>query len=212
MLVIILLLTLTHMSTPGVEVVLLFVLSITWLALGAWTADRRDFLSDKSDCGSWGNHTIPTKNETKTISSFLYCNEMRVIEAFSWVLFGVFAIFFVVVINLTTIAIQRGGRPFAWSEPMLELPWYGEWPGYSGGPNSLYPTMHMAEGGMFPGGYYPGGVMGPHPMGGPIGAVPMMQNGGLVVQQLPGHSTIIRPGVGGMPATVEHHPGHVTAV
>jgi len=137
---------------------------------------------------------------------------MRVIEAFSWVLFGVFAIFFVLVINLTSIAVQRGGRPYAWREPMLELPWYGEWPGYSGGPGSAYPTVQMMDGNIVPGGYIPGGIVGPHPMGGPINTMPVMGEGGYVVQQQPGHSMIITPGVGGRAPTIQQVPGHISSV
>ncbi|KAF9646752.1 hypothetical protein BDM02DRAFT_3118138 [Thelephora ganbajun] len=138
---------------------------------------------------------------------------MRVIEAFSWVLFGVFAIFFIIVVNLTTIAVQRGGRPYAWREPMIELPWYGEWPGYSGGPNSAYPTMHMAGGGIIPGAYYPGGVIAPQPIAaGPIATAPVLQDGGYVVQQQPGYSMIITPGANGHAPTIQQVPGRISSV
>lgn len=155
---------------------------------------------------------------------------MRVIEAFSWVLFGIctcnlsygpknhrssahsmilVSIFFVVVCNLTTIAVQRGGRPYAWREPMIELPWYGEWPGYSGGTGSAYPTVQMADGGMIPGAY-----MAPQPMatGGPISTMPVMQDGGYVVQQQPGYSMIITPGVGGQAPMIQQVPGRISSV
>ena len=93
---------------------------------------------------------------------------------------------------------------------MIELPWYGEWPGYSGGPGSLYPTMHMAEGGMIPGGYYPG--VGPQVMGGPITTMPVLQDGGYVVQQQPGYSMVITPGVGGQAPTIQQLPGRISSV
>jgi len=212
-LVVIMFLTLSHIFSPRVEVILLFVLSIVWLALGAWTVDRRDFISPNSDCGSWGDSQVPTKNSSQTLSAYRYCNEMRVIEAFSWVLFGVFAIFFVIVINLTSIAVQRGGRPYAWREPMIELPWYGEWPGYSGGLGSAYPTMHMAEGGMMHGGYVPGAVVAPQPVAaGPITTMPVMGEGGYVVQQQPGYSMIITPGTGGRAPTIQQVPGRISSV
>jgi hypothetical protein len=155
---------------------------------------------------------------------------MRVIEAFSWVLFGVcacrlsiqsgnyrsrgnltilVAIFFAIVVNLASTAVERGGRPYAWREPMIELPWFGEWPGYSGGPNSAYPTMHMAEGGMVPGGYYPGNMI---PAGGPISTMPVRQDGGYVVQQQPGYSMIITPGPNGQAPTIQQVPGRISSV
>lgn len=119
------------------------------------------------------------------------------------------AIFFVVVMHLTSTAVQRGGRPYAWREPMIELPWYGEWPGYSGGPGSLYPTMQMGEGGMIPGAYHAGAVI---PQQGPISTLPVMQNGGYVVQQQPGYSMIITPGMNGQAPTVQQVPGHISNV
>jgi len=203
--VIVLFLTLAHIVPPRVEIIVLFVLTILWLALGAWTVDRRDFIGPDSDCASWGGSRMQTKTSGVSISSLQYCNRMRVIEAFSWVLFGVFAIFFIIVVHLTSIAVQIGS-PYAWREPMIELPWYGEWPGYSGGPGSMYPTMQMGQGAVIPGAYHPGGVVGQM---GPVSTLPVMQNGGHVVQQQHGHSMIITPGINGLPPTVQQVPGHI---
>lgn len=122
------------------------------------------------------------------------------------------AIFFIIVISLASAAAERGGHPYAWREPMIELPWYGEWPGYSGGPGSAYPTMHMAEGGMIPGAYYPGGVVAPPMGGGPINTMPVMQGGGYVVQQQPGYSMVITPGANGAAPTIQQVPGHISSV
>jgi hypothetical protein len=102
--------------------------------------------------------------------------------------------------------VQRGGRPYAWREPMIELPWFGEWPGYSGGPGSLYPTVQMAEGGMVA---YPGGMV---QQGGPINTMPVMQDGGYVVQQQHGYSMVITPGVNGQAPTIQQVPGRISSV
>jgi len=203
-------LTLTHIFSPRGEVILLFILSILWLTLAAWTVDRRDFIGPNSDCESWGDKRITTNTGNKTISAFEYCNEMRVIEAFSWVLFGVFTIFFLIVANLTSIAVERGGRPYAWREPMIELPWYGEWPGYSGGPGSMYPTMQMPGGGVIPGTYIPGTVLAQP--GGPVTTMPVMQDGGYVVQQQHGYSMIITPGMNGQAPMIQQVPGRISSV
>jgi len=136
---------------------------------------------------------------------------MRVIEAFSWVLFGVFALFFIIVINLTSNAVQKGGRPYAWREPMIELPWYGEWPGYSGGPNSAYPTIHMAEGGMYPGAYMPGPVVAAPQPAGPFNTMPVLGEGGYVVQQQPGYSMVITPGMNGQAPMIQQVPGRISS-
>ena len=103
--------------------------------------------------------------------------------------------------------MQRGGRPYAWREPMLELPWYGEWPGYSGGPGSLYPTVQMTQGGAMAA--YPGAVVQP---GGPITTMPVMQDGGYVVQQQPGYSMVITPGMNGQAPTIQQVPGRISSV
>ena len=95
---------------------------------------------------------------------------------------------------------------------MLELPWYGEWPGYSGGPGSAYPTVHMTDGNVVPGGYIPGTVVGPQPTGGPINTMPVLGEGGYVVQQQPGYSMIITPGVGGQAPTIQQVPGRISSV
>lgn len=123
------------------------------------------------------------------------------------------AIFFFIVINLASIAVQRGGRPYAWREPMLELPWYGEWPGYSGGADSAYPTVHMTDGNVIPGAYIPGGMVGAQqmPMGGPINTVPVRGDGGYTVQQQPGYSMIITPGVNGQAPTIQQVPGRISS-
>jgi len=118
------------------------------------------------------------------------------------------AIFFLVVINVTTNAVQRGGRPYAWREPMIELPWYGEWPGYSGGPGSAYPTVRMTDGNVIPGAYIPQQIQ----TGGPINTMPVMGDGGYVVQQQPGYSMIITPGVNGQAPTIQQVPGHISSV
>ena len=88
---------------------------------------------------------------------------------------------------------------------MLELPWFGEWPGYSGGYGSQYPTVQMAEGGMV----YPGPMVQP---GGPVNTMPVMQDGGYVVQQQPGYSMVITPGVNGQAPTIQQVPGRISSV
>jgi len=71
----------------------------------------------------------------------------------------------------------------------------------------MYPTMHMAEGGMIPGTYHPGGVIAPQP--GLVSTLPVTQ-GGYLAQQHHGHSMIITPGLNGRAPTVQHVPGHIS--
>jgi len=204
----------THLSEPRYEAIALFILTTLWLSLAAWTVDRRDFLSYDSDCTSWGAQRTSTKNGT--ISARAYCSEMKVVEAFSWVIFGVFFIWLATILVLASNAGRL--RPYAWREPMLELGWFGEYPGYSGGRYSEYPTYREGEAGMIqPGMVQPGfihpGMIQPGMM--PTGVQMQPQygaGGGYVVQQTPGHSIVIQPGVNGEAPRITQVPGTISAV
>ena len=77
----------------------------------------------------------------------------------------------------------------------------------------MYPTMHMPGGGVIPGSYIPGTVLTQGmPMGGPISTMPVMQDGSYVVQQQPGYSMVIRPGLNGGAPMIQQVPGHVSNV
>ncbi|KAF9221979.1 hypothetical protein BS17DRAFT_709554 [Gyrodon lividus] len=127
-------------------------------------------------CDVLGGLKTPTNNGT--MSAQTYCYEMKVIEALSWCIFVMFAFFFVIVIALTTRAVVLG-RVYAWREHISQLGWFGEWP--------AYPTPYAH-------GPYP------HPYGIP------QQMVGNYVQQAPGHSIVIQPGVHGGPAMVTQVP------
>ncbi|KAK7695795.1 hypothetical protein QCA50_000433 [Cerrena zonata] len=129
-------------SQPRVDAFILFILGSLWLAMGAWSAD----IIGTTQCDALTDQTIQTKNGTLKARS--YCYEMKVIEAFSWLLFCLFAICFFILISLTTRS-KTLGRPFAWREPIVELPWFNQWPGWP--EDTRYPGS--------PGGYaYPAGV------------------------------------------------------
>jgi hypothetical protein len=109
------------------------------------------------------------------------------------------------------------GRPYAWSEPIFELPWFGQYPGM---PEGMYGHGGYSPGGspnatpyMGPGGFaYPaGGYPGQQPQMMMQGGVqqPYMTAGGLVVPQQPGHSIIVQPNGRGQPPTITQVPGMV---
>lgn len=183
-------------SQPRVDVVFLFILGVLWLAMGAWSAD----IMGNTQCDSLSG-TVPTKDGS--ISARSYCYEMRVIEAFSWMLFALFVIFLWILISLTTRA-QALGRPYAWSEPIIELPWFGQWPGWMEG--------ESGGGYAYPAGSYPGTpYQGQMPMG--YGGQPgQAMGGGYVVQQNPGHSVVIQPGANGQAPVITQVPGMVSNV
>lgn len=119
----------------------------------------------------------------------------------------------IVVITLTSKAGRS--RPYSWREPMLELGWFGEYPGYSGGQHSEYPTyregdIHYQQGMMHPGMMQQGMPMQPG-MGQPMPSQ-YGPGGGYVVQQTAGHSIVIHPGINGEAPRITQVPGTVSAV
>lgn len=101
-----------------------------------------------------------------------------------------FMIFVIVLANRSQIL----GWPHIWDDDILDLPWFGELPGFPG--QALYPP-------------YPG----PNSQVGYQGlttAGPQMLGNGGVVQHQPGHSIIIWPGANGAPPRIEQRPGVVT--
>ena len=103
------------------------------------------------------------------------------------------AVFLWVLISLTTRS-QAFGRMYAWSEPVIELPWFNQVPGWpeDAGP---YPGQYA-----YPAGYAPG-----------VQTAPTVMGGGYVVQQSPGHSVVIRPGANGQAPTITQIPVVVTS-
>jgi len=160
-------------SSPRIEAGMLFLLGALWLAMGAWSTD----VIGHVQCDGLSSST-PEPTSSGSISIRGYCYEMKVIQAFSWMLFVLFCIALIILSALVSQA-QNFGRINIWEEPIRELPWFGEAPGYYNShlqtPMAQYPAGYPAYG-------YPGG-------------------GGT-----PGHSIIVQPGVNGQPTTVTQVP------
>ncbi|KAJ3758422.1 hypothetical protein F5880DRAFT_1472212 [Lentinula raphanica] len=169
-------------SQPRVEAVVLFVLWAIWLAMGAWSTD----IIGDVQCDALAGERTPTKNGSMSAQS--YCYEMKVIQAFSWMIFVLCSFAFIILMQLITQA-QRFGRYLIWYEPIQNLGWYGEWPG-------LYNTTTQPMGQM---GQYPQQYQYAVPYGYPLQA-------GSGIAQQPGHSIIIQPSANGGPATVTQVP------
>jgi hypothetical protein len=161
-------------AIPQTEAIELVILGILWLAMGAWSADIIGYVQ----CDTLGGQSTPTKSGTMSLQA--YCYEMKVIEAFSWMTFVLMAFALIVLFQLAAHA-QMFGRFNIWYEPIRELPWFGEAPGY-------YNTTMM--GGQmpmtYPGYMQPGMMMPPYVQTAPSG----------------GHTVIVQPGINGQPATV----------
>ncbi|KAF5369918.1 hypothetical protein D9758_001034 [Tetrapyrgos nigripes] len=164
-------------AQPRIEVVAYFVLGVLWLALGAWATD----VIGINQCDALAGQRTATKNGDMSAQEF--CYEIRVMQAFSWFLFCLFTICFIILISLATQA-QRFGRWNIWAEPIQELGWFGEWPGYY---NQHQPGMVQA------------GQPGYVPYGYPLQA-------GNGIQQMNGHSIIIQPSANGGPPTITQVP------
>lgn len=194
-------LILNQWSQPIVEGSCIFVLGVLWLAMGAWSAD----IIGNVQCDAIASSSrMATKSGT--VSNKAYCYEMKVIEAFSWMNFVLLAIFLWILITLTSRA-KVFGRYRAWFEPILELPWFGQYPGgyEDQGSQGRYSYAYPAGSPMqYPGGMMPGMQQPQYPM------QPQMVNGGYVVSQQPGHSVVIQPNAHG-PPMVTQVPGMVTS-
>jgi len=158
-------------AQPQTEVIALSILGILWLTMGAWATD----IIGITQCDALAGQTTPSNSGETNAQAF--CYEMKIIQAFSWALFIGFVLAIYILFSLVHVA-QRFGRYYIWSEPIRELPWFGEMPGYyntnPGGP------MYPPTAGMTPGYGYPY-----HP---PMSA--------------PGHSIVIQPGMNGAPPII----------
>ncbi|KAF8639965.1 hypothetical protein AX17_001215 [Amanita inopinata Kibby_2008] len=165
-------------AQPQTEAIELFILGALWLAMAAWSTD----IIGNVQCDALRGQRLPTK--AGDISYQEYCYEMRVIQAFSWMIFILFTFALFVLFQLVTQA-QMFGRFSIWREPIRELPWFGEAPGY-------YNTQ--------------AGMPGQYPMAYAPYGYPSTPGGHVVQGPAPGQTIVIHPGVNGQPPTVTHVP------
>ncbi|KAF8739249.1 hypothetical protein AX14_010412 [Amanita brunnescens Koide BX004] len=151
-------------ALPRTEVIELSILAALWLAMGAWSGDIIGFIQ----CDGLGGQSIATKSGFTSYQG--YCYEMKVIQAFSWMTFVLIAFAIIVLMQLATQA-QMYGRYNIWLEPIRELPWFGEAPGYYNTYTNQYPQTQM----VYP---YPTMIPGMQPV-------------------TPGHTMFIQPGING---------------
>jgi len=165
---IVVLILLALRSQPRIELIMMWVLAVLWVAMGAYATDVIGHI----DCDSLEG-TVPAANGPYSYKS--YCRQMKVIEAFSWTNFGLFALFFLLVLRLTLQHSARGDKGI-WSASVSELGWFDE---EQGAPSQYYQTIP------------PGGQQ--------TFAYPNVTTFGnsQPVYQLPGHSVVITNGPNG---------------
>ncbi|KAM6495873.1 hypothetical protein JOM56_008579 [Amanita muscaria] len=158
-------------AVPRTEGMLLALLAALWLTMGAWSTDVIGYVQ----CDALAGQLYPTKSGSMSLQQ--YCYEMKVIQAFSWMTFVLVVFALIILFQLATQA-QTFGRYNIWAEPIRELPWFGEAPGYynTGAPGQQYPVGQVPMPYMYP-------TMAPY---GHPGA----------------HSVIVQPGVNGLPPTI----------
>ncbi|KZV76082.1 hypothetical protein PENSPDRAFT_497824 [Peniophora sp. CONT] len=179
-------------AQPRTEVVFLFVAGVLWLTQAAWATDQ----STNAECFALGNSQTQTQHGL--VSSKSICYETKVVEAFSWTIFLALAIAFIITITLASQS-KVLGHPEIWSEPIDNLPWFGELPGYPGQRwfGSDFHRFHHRFG-------Y--GGTAPVPMAQPGGAI--VNIGGQSYHQKAGHSLVIRPDPNGGPPQVSQVEGY----
>jgi len=160
-------------AQPRTEAVMLFLVGALWLAMGAWSTD---IIGNVQCDGLAGQRTA---KKTGDMAAQAYCYEMKVTQAFSWMLFVLNAMALIILFRLVSLA-QMFGRYDIWREPIRELGWFGEAPGF----------YNTHQGPMMP---YSGGYQYGQP---PMSAGTMH----------PGQTIVIQPGMNGQPATVTQVP------
>jgi len=183
-------------STPRADAFFLFVSDVLWLTLAAWSSDALG----STQCDALGNARSNTKHGT--ISARSYCDLSKVIEAFSWATFCLLTLYLIFVITLATHSVAMG-RYDIWRDDIRELPWFGQAPGYPGAGYASYSGQYGNSGQYGSSAQY--GNRGGYPGSYAQSQYPTTY-GGNVVQQQPGHSLVIQPGINGGAPTVQQVP------
>jgi len=199
--------------------------------MGAWSTD----VIGNVQCESLTGQQTPTKNGQT--SSQGWCQQMKVIEAFSWAIFGILTISIITVICLV-VRLFSIGHQGVWGHPVHELDWFsnpysrftngmGMGAGMGGMGAGMGGMGGMGAGmgagtGMAGAGMGNAGMMGMNPMSQPV--APASQNlgmgmggagggggGGLqYVKQVPGHSVVINGNGQPAGAGIQQLPTHTS--
>jgi len=217
---IVLLIIILLRSTPCWDCVALAVLDILWLTMGAWSTD----VIGNLQCESLTGQQTPTKNGQTSFQG--WCQQMKVVEAFSWANFGILTICLLTVIFLV-VRLFSMGFGSVWSQSVAELEWFhnphtamrhgmgmsGMGGMGMGGMNGMNGMASMGAGnmsGMGAGGFMP---MAADPMNNSMGGgfATAQQPGTQYVKQVPGHSVVINGSGAPTGAAVTQLPTHTSS-
>ncbi|KZT51987.1 hypothetical protein CALCODRAFT_521001 [Calocera cornea HHB12733] len=166
-------------SRPAIDLVLILIADILWLALGAYSQD----VLGSVQCDALGGQTIRT-SMGGTYSSQSYCYQMKAIEAVAWAEFGLFLITFFVILAVSLTVAARGQD--VWAMDIDDLEWFGAYGGAGYAP---------------PGGAYQYGQYGNYPQYYANGGGGTLAQGNYygqpVVVQQPGRNILVQQGPNG---------------
>jgi len=166
-------------SQPRVELIVVFVLSILWLALGGYSTDVIGYRECDAQSG-----TIPAKNGS-TYSAQGYCRQQKVIQSFAWANFFLLAVTFITLLALTLRAHGKGYKAI-WAGSVSELAWFDE---ESSDQEQYQHHQHQQQQVQYA------------PVQGQTYMYPANYGGNQPVYQLPGHSVVISNGANGQVIT-----------
>jgi len=146
------LLVLLARGQPRIDLVAIAIMAILWLSLGAYSNDVIGF----TQCDLLTGQTVRT-NIGGTYSAQSLCYQMKVIEAIAWADFGLFLIFFWLLLSITLNMAGRGEN--AWAYDIDDLMWFGA----TGGAG--VPGGRVGGGGGYPYGQYGQGQYGQYGQG-----------------------------------------------
>ncbi|KAB5595591.1 hypothetical protein CTheo_1052 [Ceratobasidium theobromae] len=109
-------------SQPRIDAVVLFVLTVLWLTMGAYSQD----VIGHQFCYALKGQNIPAKNNT-TFSAENYCRQMKTVLAFSWANFVFLSLSLIGLLTLVIKIYARGDQDI-WANSMSDVTIFTEKP------------------------------------------------------------------------------------
>ncbi|KAF8743217.1 Ubiquitin-conjugating enzyme E2, partial [Rhizoctonia solani] len=180
----VIILALSQRSQPRTEAWVLFILAVLWLTMGAYSQDVIGY----QRCYAMRGQTVPTSNNA-TMSAERYCRQMKSILAFSWAIFVLLTIWWIILLFVVNKLYASGDHDI-WTGPMSDVMMPGEDPIPKPEPEA-YPPRGRGVSPRPPSAHR-------QPYQYPYYSNPPSTSGSIhrqqLVQQLPGHSVVVQNG------------------